>query len=164
HDYQSGSWNAANLSNTVDVSNTNLTDQNIRVAITYYDNTVYVSPSQKGNGESGPSAILDYVLPAGQLLNIDITSLNPPNTAVPPPTGLSQGVAPYNNASHWHVYTGTADPVGPMFLQTGPTGIPIAAKSATLQATLATNTALLGPGQSPMASSNLIFGNSLTRG
>src|SRR6185437_9665958 len=124
HDYQSGSWNAANLSNTVDVSNTNVTDQNIRVAITYYDNTVYVSPSNKGNGESGPSAILDYVLPASQLLNIDISSLNPPNTAVPPPTGLSQGVAPYNNASHYLSYVGTNDLNAPLYLQGS--GTPIA--------------------------------------
>jgi hypothetical protein len=162
HDYQTGTWGASNLSNTVDVDNTNPVDQSIRIAITYYDNTNYVSPVNKNNSESGPSAILDYDLPAGQLLTIDITSLNPPNIDVPPPTGVSQGVAPYMNASHWQIYIGSSDPNAPLYLQVS--GIPIATKVHTLPATFSVNTAVLGPGQTPQAASNLDFGNLITRG
>jgi hypothetical protein len=163
HAYNAGIWGPSCVSQTPDPNNTNADDQSIRIAITYVDADYYSSPTDKRNAESGPSQILTSILPASTLLNFNIATLNPPNMATPPPTGLSQPFAPFHTASHWQIYAGPAAPNLPLYLQVPM--IPISQQSATLPATLLTTGPILDKGQHPSSNGgNLIFANAVTRG
>ncbi len=136
HAFQAGQWGFSNLSSVS--GGTNPAAQNVQVAITYYDASVYVSPSSKGNGESGPSDVVNFTIAANQLLHVDISSLMPP-TGTMEAVGTASGIYTPLNATHWNIYAGPqvqSDPPNgpslnvPMYLQRS--GLPIATKSATL--------------------------------
>lgn len=162
HGWQAGIWDTTCLSLSADPNNTNANDMDVRVAITYVDNTVYVSPTNKQNGESGPSKIVATTIPAGQLLTVSIASLNPPSANNVPNVGLSQGIVPRNLASHWQIYAGTGVEGSPLYLQVPM--IPVGTTAAALPATLRLSGPQLDNGQVPSAQGQLIFGNLIVRG
>lgn len=162
HGWNAGTWDATALSFTADLSNTNSQAQDIQVAITYYNATSYVSPTSKGNSESGPSAILQTTIPPDQLLSVSIARLTPTSATNTPNVGLSQGVLTFLTPTHWQVYAGTNTPNAPLYLQAA--GIPISTAVVTLPATLATSGYILQKGQVPEAVGSLLFGQIITRG
>jgi hypothetical protein len=78
HGWNAGVWDESAFTFSTDTANTNATDQTVRIAITYFDGTNYISPTLKNNSESGPSRILETTIPAAQLLTVSIARLNPP--------------------------------------------------------------------------------------
>lgn len=152
HGANGGMWAQGNLS-TVAGSGT---AQLLQVALTYYDARKYVSESNTGNAESGPSAILPIAQPAATVLQVSIASLNPP-TGVMDQVGLSQGPWTPLNASHWILWAGPAG--GPLYWQAA---IPIATKTYTLAGDPVASGAVLGQGQWP--DSMLTFQNMVGRG
>ena len=140
--FQSGIWGASNTSSVA--GGTNPSVQSVQVAITYYDSSRYVSQASKGNGESGPSAILTQQINANQLLKVDITSLTPPNGTAGQ-IGTAAGIYTPLNATHWNLYVG--DGSGPMYLQQE--SIPIATKTWTLAGNPVYSGSLMGLGQFP---------------
>lgn len=114
------------------------------VVITY-TGAAYVSASEKGNAESGPSVGLSLATTGTNVLVIDITNLNPP-TGMPASLGTADGITTYMPATGWNVYVGSVDTE--LRLQNS-TPIPIATKTYTLAAAPTTSGALLEDGQYP---------------
>jgi hypothetical protein len=114
------------------------------------------------NAESGPSTILSTTISAGQLLNVSIAGLNPPSNAAPPNVGLSQGVAPRLNTTHWQIYAGPNMPGAPLYLQAP--SLPIGTKTAALPARLTFSGPQLDNGQVPDPRGNCLFSNLIVRG
>jgi hypothetical protein len=162
HGWQSGIWDTTCLSLSPDPNNTNANDIDVRIAITYYDSSVYISPTQKMNGESGPSTILSTTIPAGQIQTVNIAGLNPPTSGNVPNVGLSQGVAPRLNTTHWQIYAGSNTPGSPLYLQAP--AIPIANKTASLPATLQLSGPQIDNGQVPDSRGSALFGDVVVRG
>jgi len=153
HGFNAGTWSAANLSGTgVGINLAQL----VYVAVTYYDSSKYVSQTNKGNAESGPSAIVAFTIPLNKLLTVDITSLNPP-TGVADPVGLALGIGTPLNATHWNVWVGSS--ASAMYLQHE--GVPIATKTYTLAAAPVLSGTLLAQGQAQ--DSNLHMQNVVMR-
>ena len=162
HGWSAGTWDSNALSTVSDQASINANDQNIRLAITYYDTNVYTSPLAKNNAESGPSQVIDFTIPAGQLVTVDISSLNPPDKTRPPQVGLSQGVVSYLSATHWLIYAGIDQEGSALYQQSA--GIPVATTQYTLPATLVTSGPTLMQGQVPDPNSNAIFSGVIARG
>jgi hypothetical protein len=101
------------------------------VAVSWVDQSRYVSPSVDGNAESQPSfPPKNPTVASGNVLTVDITGLTPPNGA--PPIGmLARGFIFPLNATGWNVYVGTHG--GPMYLQNA-TPVPVATKTYQLAA------------------------------
>ena len=155
HGFRPGTWSADNL--TAIDGGTNAADQPVQVAITYYDSSRYRSQSNNGNAESGPSQIVPFIIPANQLLRVDITSLNPSN-GQPDAVGMSQGIVTPLAATHWNLWVGaTADN-----LRLQIEGIPIDVKQQTLSGDPLATGPGLGRGQ--YADQNLVFLNIVNRG
>jgi hypothetical protein len=113
HEYNTGIWGPANVST---VAGTNAGAAAYDVAISWVDNTKYISPALKGNAESAPSATVPAVNAAiGQVLQISIAGLNPPNGQAPLNLALGQSLVMPGSASGWNVYVGTAG--GILYLQ-----------------------------------------------
>ncbi len=155
HGFGAGKWGLSNVSTVTGGSNS--AQQPGFVAITYYDSSLYVSQTNNGNAESGPSALVPYQIDVDQLLHVDITSLNPP-TGMADPVGLSQGTVSPLNATHWNLWAGTSSDT--LFLQQE--GIPIATRSFTLSGDPVATGPTMGRGQ--FASLNQVFLNLVNRG
>lgn len=162
HGYQSGTWDGDNLTTVADVSNTAV-GGNFKVAITYVDTTQYLSPTNKNNGESAPSQILSFNVPANYFLSVNISSLNPSNPASQASMGLSQGVAPQLTAYAWNLYCGSDNPGSLLYLLNS-TPIPIGTTTHSLIADPVLSGYTLTNGQVPDASGNLLISNTITRG
>jgi hypothetical protein len=128
------------------------------IAITYVDQSQYISPAVKGNGESGPGAlVVAFQLAASQHLSASIAGLNPPNGA-PDKVGIADGQVVPLNASGWNVYAAATG--GALTLQ-NVSPIPIATLSYTLAAAPTTTGPVLQSGQFP--DRNLFFQRTLNR-
>lgn len=144
----SGAWDATCVSL---VSGSGTSTDNYQIAITYLDSSLYVSPTDKGNAESGPSARIERVAESGKVFRLSISTLNPP-TGSTPKRGTAEGSVSYLTATHWNVYVGKVG--GRMFLQNG-LPIPIGTTTYTLSGDPALTGDLLGLGQYP--DSNFAF-------
>jgi len=114
HEWNVGVWDVTRVSAVAGV-NTNA-PTSYDVAITWVDNTRYLTPINKGNSESAPSArVSGFSVPTGDVLNIDISVLNPPNGMNPLNTALGQGLVIPGIASGWNIYVGTQG--GTLYLQ-----------------------------------------------
>ena len=163
HAFAAGAW-AQSLLSTAAYGGSTLTATamaTLQVAVTWYDNSKYVSPANNGNGESGPSGVLPTTLPIQTKLVVSIAGLNPPSITTPDQVGISQGPVTTSNATHWNVYVGLQG--GLLYLQNS-TGIPVATKSYTLTGDPATSGNVMGQGQYADAGSNVLFGNLIMRG
>lgn len=159
----SGTWNAANITQT---SHTGATGGIFQVAITWVCQTspvFYVNPLTKNNAESGPSLVHPDQFPTGILqttvttdnvMTISIANLTPPTGSIPLPeasiTGVSQGTM---IATGWNIYVGLVS--GPpsttyMYLQNA-TPIPVGVTSFTLPGDPTLSGYTMGPGQYPDA-------------
>jgi len=152
HGANAGSWSTANLSTVAGAG----TGPTVAVAITYYDASKYVSEANTMNAESGPSDILQIVIPAASVLQASIAGLNPPNGTMDQ-VGLSQGAWTPLNATHWVIWAGA--PGGPLYWQAA---IPIATKTFALAGDPVASGNILGLGQWPDL--NLTFQNTVGRG
>ncbi|CAB4130838.1 hypothetical protein UFOVP130_38 [uncultured Caudovirales phage] len=160
HDYYAGNWGFSNL---MFVAGGSAAQAMYNVAITWVGQTSgYVSPLNKNNAESGPSAILTATIPDSNLLKVSINGLNPPSTAQQPNRGISEGPYVTKQATGWNIYVGDfADPNGAMYLQNS-TPIPVGTLSYTLPASPVLSGSLMQPGQVP--DSNYAFQKILQRG
>jgi hypothetical protein len=155
HAFNPGTWGAANLSN---VTLGSATQQIVFVAITYIDRSLYGGPGILNlNGESGPSAKLQFTITANSVLGVSIASLIPPN-GVDDPVGTADGLWVPLNATGWNVYVGASATV--MYLQNA-TPIPIATKTYQLAAAPVLSGTLLGTGQ--FSNLNLVFARTINR-
>ncbi len=159
HGFNAGAWSISNLSSTAGGTDA---AQRVLVAITWYDSSRYVSPSNTGNGESGPSAVISFPIPVNTRLTVSIAGLNPP-TGAQDQVGTAAGVWVPLRATHWQIYVGTdqTDPaVTPLlYLQQA---VPIGTTSYTLTTAPAFSGSTLMQGQ--FADRNLVFQNIVGRG
>jgi hypothetical protein len=154
HGVNAGTWGAANVTA---VSGGASLLAVYDVAITYVDQSQYLSAASKGNGESGPAATITFSLPASHHLSISIAGLNPPNGA-PAQVGIADGQVVPLNASGWNVYVG---PTGLGLTLQNATPIGIGTLSYTFAGAPTTNGAPLQDGQ--FADRNLFFQRTLNR-
>lgn len=154
HGFNPGTWGTANVTGVAGSATGNV---NVQVAVTYCDSSKYTSQSATGNGESAPSSILNYQIPASQVLHVDITSLVPP-TGDPDPLGTSQGTVTPLNATHWNLWVGQG--TGVLYLAAEL--IPIATKTHTHAADPVFSGSILRNGQYPDLM--LVFQNIAMRG
>ena len=152
HSANAGTWSASNLAAVAGSG----TAQTLQVAITYYDQTRYVSETNSQNGESGPSGILPFALADGTVLQVSIAGLNPP-TGLMDQVGLSQTAWTPLNASHWVIWAG--QPGGPLYWQAA---VPIATPVYVLAGDPVFSGLTLGFGQWPDLL--LVFQNTVGRG
>ena len=145
HEYNAGSWSAANLAGAAGGA---LIATTYDIAITWVDASRYQSAASKGNGESGPSKVLSFTVPANQLLRLDITSLAPPAQGNQYRWVSADGPLVLLNPTHWNVYAGATD--GPLWLQ-NPQPIAVGTKVYTLGAAPLLSGTPLDPGQVPNA-------------
>jgi hypothetical protein len=155
HAVNAGIWAAANVSGVAGGAGG---AASFDVAITYVDQSQYVSPASNGNGESGPSTTITYALAAAHFISVSIAGLNPPN-GTPDQVGIADGQVVPLNASGWNLYA--APTGGTLTLQNVAGPIPIATKSYTLAGAVTTTGAALGTGQWP--DRNLFFQRTLNR-
>ncbi len=95
-----GTWDATNVTTSSGGTYTG----DVEVAVSYVDASRYSAPRNNGNAESDISEIITVPL-AAELLDIDITSLNPPDGSQDPGTVHQCVVSPLT-ATHWNVYAG----------------------------------------------------------
>jgi len=152
HEFNAGTWDASNLSA---VSGGSSPQALYDIAITWVDQTRYVSPVSKQNCESGPSAVLTFTLPLNELIEVSIASLNPPNGKPYGSSTFADGVLSPLIASGWNVY---AAPTGGTPMLQNATPVPIATPTFTF---FPAPGAALDPGQLPDA--NYAFENVLQR-
>ncbi len=117
------------------------------VAITYVDQSFYVSPAKKQNGESNVSARKSVTLAADQAIRVDISGLVPPDGSIAP-AQLARGFSSSMKATGWNVYVGAAG--GKLVLQ-NEQPIPIATKTFTMSTNIATSGVVADQGQVPSA-------------
>lgn len=104
-EYNAGTWDSTNISATG--SGSAETGHAYNVVITY-TGSGYVSPTNKMNSESGPSAMAAIQVPSGKVISISITSLVPP-TSTAPDLGIADGVTTRMAAAGWNVYVGLSN-------------------------------------------------------
>lgn len=155
HEWNSGTWDGTNV---LGVSGGSSPEATYTVAITWVDASRYQSTAAKNNGESGPSKVMAFTLPANQLLRVNIASLRPPN-GVPAARTPADGAFSTLAASGWNVYVGSYD--GPLYLQNAQP-VPVATLEYTLAGAPVLSGAVLDPGQVP--DTNFTFANTLQRG
>jgi hypothetical protein len=154
HAVNAGTWGAANVTG---VSGGAGGAAAYDVAIAYVDQSQYITPLVKGNGESGPSAVVTYALAASHYLSVSIAGLNPPNGA-PDQVGIADGQVVPLNASGWNVY---ATVTGGVLTLQNVSPIAIATQTYTFAGAPSTTGAALGSGQ--FADRNLFFQRTLNR-
>jgi hypothetical protein len=98
----SGTFTAANLSAVAGAGTE--TGGSFTVQITWVDVQQYRTPTDRNNAESHPTEALTKVAAAGEVLSIDITSLNPPAGFDFQRNGYSQGIHFPRIASGWNIY------------------------------------------------------------
>jgi len=118
-EYGSGSWSASNVS-AIDAISAD-TGSEWDVAITWVAMPPYVSGANQNNAESAAGLIQTQetaaaTAGAGQVLKIDITSLNPPTNIIPPAIGTAAGIWARTLVTHWNVYVGPSGS-GTLYLQ-----------------------------------------------
>jgi hypothetical protein len=126
----SGSWSSANVT-TVPGPGTLDTPVACDVLITYCDMSqanLYVDASRTNNAESDGSDTINVSMTAGNVLSVDISTLNPPSGAQHPSQMMVVVVSPLK-ATHWNVYVGMTG--GVLYLQ-NMAPIPVSTKSYTL--------------------------------
>jgi hypothetical protein len=126
HEYNAGVWNSTNVATVVGVNI--LTAATYDVAITWVDDTKYVSPTSKGNAESSVSARITGPVATSNVLQVSIAGLNAPNGLAPLNVSLGQGLVIPGTASGWNVYCGSQGAT--LYLQNS-TPIDIATKTYT---------------------------------
>jgi len=142
-EYQTGTWGDSNV--TAGGSGSTETGNEYDVVITW-TGQAYSSWSQPNNSESAPSAIVTIQATEGQVLTIDISTLNPPNAAVPN-VGTADGIYSPMPATGWNVYVAVT---GNTPLLQNSTPIAIGTTSYTLpNAPVTTNGKTVGVGQFP---------------
>lgn len=97
------------------------------IVVTYVDQSLYRSYQEDGNAESAPSERAHITLASGNVMKIDISSLNPPTGTMHP------GLLPWSSTSFlkatgWNVYAASDDAT--LHLQNS-TPIPIETKTFT---------------------------------
>ncbi len=125
-----GTWDWTNVS-LVSGSGTLDNTVSVDVAVTFVDMSaanLYVSPAKINNAESNASDVITQALDTGKVLEVDITSLNPPTGTQNPAQVLVTVVAPLK-ATHWNMYVGKTGKT--LYLQ-NPAPIPIATTSHVL--------------------------------
>ncbi len=145
HEFNAGTWDVNALSTPAGTNA--LASTQYDVTITWVDNTKYVTAQTKGNGESGPGALVTgFPIAISTVLKIDITALKPPNGTAPINVAMGQGLVVPGNASGWNVYVGTQG--GTLYLQNS-TPVPIATKTYTLAGAPVLSGFALDSGQYP---------------
>jgi hypothetical protein len=140
----SGTWTSSNVS-LVAGSGT-LSGVSCDVAITYCDMSqanLYVSADVPNNAESNPSDIVTVAMTTGSVIDVDISTLNPPTGKQHPSQVMVVVVAPLK-ATHWNLYVGATG--GVLYLQNS-APIPIATTSVVLPGNPIASDYTLGSGQ-----------------
>ena len=129
-----GTWGTANVTH----AGTTSTDAGgiYFVAITWVGQP-YVSPTNTGNAESGPSTVQVVATLATELISVSIATLNPPNVT-PTNVGTADGLYTQVKATGWNVYVGQSADL--MYLQNS-SPVPV----GTVSYTLADKPVLSGP-------------------
>lgn len=151
-----GTWGASNITH----SGTSSSDTGAvwNIAITWVG-APYVSPTNKGNAESGPSAIVPVVTKATEVIAVDISTLLPPDVT-PPDVGTADGLYTQVKATGWNVYAGAAGS-GLLYLQ-NTTPIPLTTDAYTFADKPVLSGPIMGSGQ--FAQYNFATQNMLWRG
>jgi hypothetical protein len=144
-EYNSGSWSNANV--TAVAGGASIASADYDVAITWCSLPTYVSSANQGNAESAGAVTQTITVPAGDVISIDITSLNPPNGTVATAIGTAQGVYSPLAATHWNIYAG--EKYGTLYLQNS-SPIPVATTSYTFTDAPVLSGFPLGAGQAAM--------------
>lgn len=124
----SGSWGSDNVSF---ISGSGTSTAALEVGITFCDmsqSDLYVSATARNNAESEPSALVAVTHENAKVIQVDITSLNPPTGVQHISQRQRHPISPLT-ATHWNVYVGAAG--GTMYLQNA-VPIPIATKTYAL--------------------------------
>ena len=135
-----GTWGTTNVTH----SGTTSTDTGgiYSVAITWVG-APYVSPTNTGNAESGPSSIVTVAMLATELISVSISTLNPPNV-IPTNVGTADGLYTQIKATGWNVYVGASSDL--MYLQNS-SPIPVGTTSYTLADKPVLSGSIMGSGQ-----------------
>jgi hypothetical protein len=156
HGYSAGIWSASGLSA---VSGGAGAGGMVDVALTYVDQSKYVSSIAKNNAESGPSAIADINLGASQFLQVSIAALSPPSTARMMNLGRADGVVTSLLATGWNIYAG---PSGGVLTLQNVAPIPIGTATYTFTAQIGNTGPVVAQGQ--YADRNLPLTKQFNRG
>jgi hypothetical protein len=142
----SGTWDSSNVDLVLGPGTLNGVSWD--VAITYADNSqwnFYQSAIQRNNCESDGSDIVTVPMTTGNVLQVNIASLNPPSGAQYPAQVMTVVVSPLK-ACVWNIYAGPTG--GPLYLQ-NPVPIPIGQTTYTLPGDPVTSGQTVGTGQYP---------------
>ena len=126
-EYNSGIWNEDNISAVS--GGTAVDDASWEVSVTWCSSPSYQGAGNQNNAESAGSVPKSLLVSAGNVIKVDITSLNPPVGTMTPAIGTAAGFYPPMPATHWNVYVGPSG--GPWWLQNS-SPLPIATKTYTL--------------------------------
>lgn len=158
HESLAGTWGIDNVTaSPPGWSGGEQRDQTFLVAITWVDQSQYISPANTQNAESGPSKTVAVIVPSGQRITVDISTLNPPGS-VTIPRGMADGPYVTRKATGWNVYIGTSEDA--LYLQ-NPAPIPLNTEAHTLTEAPVLSGVTLQPGQFPDA--NYAFQRTLQR-
>lgn len=138
-----GTWSAATNLSTLSGGPTDNTTPKYDIVVTWVDSSVYVSPANKQNGESGPSAIATISVLGGDQAIVSIANLVAPNGAARASALGNLLVAPMNTTG-WNVYAG---PHGGTLTRQNASVLPYATKTYQLAVTLLTSGEAVGVGQ-----------------
>jgi hypothetical protein len=147
HEFNAGTFGPSNVSSVAGVNLNALAQYD--VAITWVDQSKYVSPTNNGNAESGPSAAMTIEVPSSQAIQVGIAGLNPPNGTSPVNVSLGLGVITPGNATGWNVYVGVTDSVPYFMWLQNSVPIPIKTLTYTLSGPPVLQGNSLMPGQLP---------------
>lgn len=154
-EFNAGTWDDSNVTAT---SSPGAAGGSFDLAVTYVDETDYVSQVKKGNAESHPSEVINEIVPVNQALSVSIASLVPPDGSLAP-QGLTQNFFAPRKATGWNVYAGPAG--GRLVLQNA-TPIAITTKTYQFASDPATFNYPLAEGQ--YADRNEVLPNLISRG
>jgi hypothetical protein len=156
HSHNSGTWTAFPTSGSA-------TGGKWIIAITYFDGSAYISPSNPMNAESGPSPTpVAVTCGTNQVVSINIAALNPPN-GLQNSIGISEGLTYPMNATGWNIYAAQApaDASTPVFYYQ--TSVPIATVSHVLPGDPVLSGVQMGMGQYPDPGRNILFHGNMIR-
>lgn len=142
-----GSFTNDNLSDAVNAAGT-LDGVNVSVVVTYCDMSttqMYRSAAVRNNSESYQSKTAQHLMTVGNVLLVDISTLNPPSGVQHPSTWQVCRITPLK-ATHWNLYVQSPSSSGKFILQNS-TPIAIATKTYTLAGDPSTAGATPGYGQ-----------------
>lgn len=155
HEENSGVWDETNLSQSASVG---AVGGAFDVAVTWVSSG-YVDQTNRANAESGPSRILAKSVDAGNVLSVNIASLNALSQSSQQ-LGTSDGSWAMASPTGWNVWVG-ASGSGILYLQTA-SPVPFATKTYTLAADPVLSGYRLHKGQVP--DYNFVFSNMVHRG